>query len=131
MGLGKTLQALGIASAYRSQWPLLVVCPSSVRFSWRDAVMKWLPSVSGEDITVITSGMNQVIRTSMKSSFETPFSHLPAKDFLCNGEVVIISYDLLPKKEFELQEKNFKVAVMDEAHSVSYTHLTLPTIYSV
>ena len=31
MGLGKTIQALGIADYYRSEWPLLIVCPSSVR----------------------------------------------------------------------------------------------------
>ena len=32
MGLGKTLQSLAIASAYSAKWPLLVVCPSSLRF---------------------------------------------------------------------------------------------------
>ena len=31
MGLGKTIQALGIASYYSSDWPMLVVVPSSVR----------------------------------------------------------------------------------------------------
>lgn len=56
MGLGKTVQALGVASAYRSEWPLLIVCPSSVRFAWRDALVRWIPSVPEEDVTVITSG---------------------------------------------------------------------------
>lgn len=31
MGLGKSIQALGIADYYRSDWPLLIVCPSSMR----------------------------------------------------------------------------------------------------
>ena len=35
MGLGKTLQALCIAAYYRSEWPLLIIAPSSVRFAWR------------------------------------------------------------------------------------------------
>ncbi len=35
MGLGKTVQALGIASYYRSEWPLIIVCPSSVKFTWK------------------------------------------------------------------------------------------------
>ena len=35
MGLGKTIQALGVASVLRSQWPLLIVCPSSVRYEIR------------------------------------------------------------------------------------------------
>lgn len=36
MGLGKTLQAIAVMSYYRSDWPLLVVCPSSVRFTWAE-----------------------------------------------------------------------------------------------
>ena len=43
MGLGKTIQALAVASAYQKDWPLLIVCPSSVRFSWRSAIFRWLP----------------------------------------------------------------------------------------
>ena len=31
MGLGKSIQALGIAHYYRDEWPLLIVAPSSVR----------------------------------------------------------------------------------------------------
>lgn len=36
MGLGKTVQAICIAAYYRSEWPLLVVAPSSVRFTWAE-----------------------------------------------------------------------------------------------
>lgn len=32
MGLGKTIQALGIAHYYYSEWPLLIVTPSSMRY---------------------------------------------------------------------------------------------------
>ena len=34
MGLGKTLQAIAVMSYYHSDWPLLVICPSSVRLAW-------------------------------------------------------------------------------------------------
>lgn len=34
MGLGKTIQALAIMRYFSSDWPLLIVCPSSVKFSW-------------------------------------------------------------------------------------------------
>ena len=60
MGLGKTIQALAVASAYQKDWPLLIVCPSSVRFSWRSAIFRWLPSVPEEDVIVITSGKIQL-----------------------------------------------------------------------
>lgn len=36
MGLGKTLQAICIAAYYQKEWPLLVVTPSSVRFTWAE-----------------------------------------------------------------------------------------------
>lgn len=36
MGLGKTVQAICIAAYYRNEWPLLVVTPSSVRFTWAE-----------------------------------------------------------------------------------------------
>ena len=36
MGLGKTLQAIAVMSYYREDWPLLVICPSSVRLTWSE-----------------------------------------------------------------------------------------------
>ena len=36
MGLGKTLQAICVACYYRKEWPLLVICPSSVRTAWAE-----------------------------------------------------------------------------------------------
>ena len=34
MGLGKTIQAITLALYYRSDWPLLVIAPSSIKVSW-------------------------------------------------------------------------------------------------
>ena len=39
MGLGKTVQAICIAAYYRNEWPLLVVAPSSVRFTWAEVII--------------------------------------------------------------------------------------------
>jgi SNF2 family DNA or RNA helicase len=30
MGVGKTIQALGIAIVYQKDWPVLILCPSSL-----------------------------------------------------------------------------------------------------
>ena len=87
MGLGKTIQALATAAAFKEEWPLLVVCPSSMRFAWKDAALRWIPGLDPEDVTVITSG----------------------KDYLCNGQMLVISYDLLSRKEAELLKKEYKV----------------------
>ena len=45
MGLGKTLQALAIAHYYLTDWPLLILTPSSMKFAWEEAIRVWLPSV--------------------------------------------------------------------------------------
>lgn len=55
MGLGKTVQALAILCAYREEWPVLIVCPSSLRESWSNAIQEWL-GVPEEKIRVIHSG---------------------------------------------------------------------------
>uniref|UniRef100_A0A7N4PVG3 SWI/SNF-related matrix-associated actin-dependent regulator of chromatin subfamily A-like protein 1 n=1 Tax=Sarcophilus harrisii TaxID=9305 RepID=A0A7N4PVG3_SARHA len=45
MGLGKTIQAICIAAYYRKEWPLLVVTPSSVRFTWEQDESHFLKNV--------------------------------------------------------------------------------------
>ena len=96
MGLGKTVQALAVASVYRSKWPLVIVCPSSVRFTWKEAVVRWIPSLPEEDIRVLTSG---------KDRWET-------------ASLVILSYDLLPRKESEFAGQGIRVAILDESHFI-------------
>ena len=34
MGLGKTLQAIAIACFYERDWPVLIVCPASLKLAW-------------------------------------------------------------------------------------------------
>nr|XP_012640635.1 SWI/SNF-related matrix-associated actin-dependent regulator of chromatin subfamily A-like protein 1 [Microcebus murinus]XP_012640637.1 SWI/SNF-related matrix-associated actin-dependent regulator of chromatin subfamily A-like protein 1 [Microcebus murinus] len=95
MGLGKTIQAICIAAFYRKEWPLLVVVPSSVRFTWEQAFLRWLPSLSPEDVNVVVTG----------------------KDQLRAGLVNIVSFDLLSKLEKQLKLKTpFKVVIIDESH---------------
>ena len=59
-GLGKTVQALAVAAHFREAWPVLVVCPSSVRFVWEDQALTWLQEfLHKDDIVVVTSGRRQ------------------------------------------------------------------------
>ncbi|XP_067265056.1 SWI/SNF-related matrix-associated actin-dependent regulator of chromatin subfamily A-like protein 1 isoform X2 [Chanodichthys erythropterus] len=94
MGLGKTVQAICIAAYYRSEWPLLVVAPSSVRFTWAEAFRRWLPSVRADDINVVVTG----------------------RDSLRSGLINIISYDLLNKMDKQPPSSPFSVIIMDESH---------------
>lgn len=46
MGLGKTVQALGLAHIYKRDWPVLIICPSALKYNWRNEVRDWLPDVN-------------------------------------------------------------------------------------
>ncbi|CAG7838280.1 unnamed protein product [Allacma fusca] len=94
MGLGKTIQALGIAHYYYSDWPLLIVTPSSMRYGWRDSIWQWLPSVPGGSICVVES----------------------KQDYIIDAKVIILSYDLLQRRAEEPPIKLCKVVIMDESH---------------
>ncbi|KAK7070522.1 SWI/SNF-related matrix-associated actin-dependent regulator of chromatin subfamily A-like protein 1 [Halocaridina rubra] len=94
MGLGKTIQALGIASYYRREWPLLIVTPSSVRYSWVTSIERWLSDINRHDIAVLNTG----------------------KDYIENAKVVITSYDLMARRAKELLDHGFRVVIMDESH---------------
>lgn len=58
-GLGKTLQSIVCALCYRAKWPLLVICPSSVKSNWACEFCKWLdmPEVGfrRSDVRIIES----------------------------------------------------------------------------
>ncbi|KAF4713283.1 hypothetical protein FOZ63_010126, partial [Perkinsus olseni] len=61
MGLGKTLQALAVALAYRSEWPVLVICPPSLKFVWKDQILEWLKDhVRGDQVQVIMKGKDTI-----------------------------------------------------------------------
>nr|CAD7397266.1 unnamed protein product [Timema poppensis] len=95
MGLGKTIQALGIMHYYRGDWPLLIVCPSSVRYAWLEAIQTWLPTIPTHHIEVMTSG----------------------KDDIGGARILITSYDLMSRygKQW-LAQKSFGAVIMDESH---------------
>ena len=53
MGLGKTLQALSIAYYFKEEWPVIIIVPSSLKYTWVDEIEKWLPEIPPEDINLI------------------------------------------------------------------------------
>lgn len=94
MGLGKTIQAIGIACYYRREWPLLIICPSSVRMAWADALLRWLPSLKSKEVCV---------------AFNT-------KVDLWSGLVAIVSYDLAVRFKETLKSRQFQIVIADECH---------------
>ncbi|NXC28279.1 ZRAB3 endonuclease, partial [Campylorhamphus procurvoides] len=100
MGLGKTIQAIAISYYYKSEWPLLIVVPSSLRYPWVDEMEKWIPELSPDDISIIQN----------KSDIGG----------ISTSKVTILGYGLLTSDAQTLIDtlyrQNFKVVVIDESH---------------
>ncbi|ETN78649.1 hypothetical protein NECAME_10210 [Necator americanus] len=96
MGLGKSVQALTLARYYKAEWPLLILCPSSVKSAWKLQINKFLPFI--QNLYVIDKGTDMLpaVRTS--------------------NTVVIMSYDQMVLKKKELEAANYYVIIFDESH---------------
>ena len=95
MGVGKTIQAICISYLYRKDWPVIVVCPSSLRFNWRDEFMNWLTFLREEDIQVFTSAQDE---------------------FNSQCCVFILSYNIATRLAGILGRRAYKIIIVDEAH---------------
>ena len=96
MGVGKTLQAIASAFLYSHEWPLLVICPASLKVNWRNELLKWLPGISRKEIYLLDSKIHP-----------SPFA-----------KVWITSYNLVAKSEAILKSQVFEVIIADECHYV-------------
>lgn len=94
-GLGKTIQAIGIANATEAQ-RVLIVCPASIRLGWQREIKKWsmLRRVSTYPIAKSSDGVS-------------PYANY-----------VIISYDLARTEAIHeaLCDSRWDLIVLDEGH---------------
>lgn len=96
MGVGKTIQAITISYLYIRDWPVLIITPSSLRFTWRDEIMNWLANIiKEEDIQIFTSSQDE---------------------FSTKAQVYIISYNIATRLAGIIDKKKFGIAIVDEAH---------------
>lgn len=95
MGLGKSIQALGMALYYRHEWPLLIVAPASMVAAWAEQAMRWMPSLSADAIDVVYDGKGTL-----------------------KGRVNIISYDMAVRLIEDIQKRHFRVIIADESHNI-------------
>jgi SWI/SNF-related matrix-associated actin-dependent regulator 1 of chromatin subfamily A len=88
MGLGKTVQVL---MALENDSRTLVVCPNSVRYVWRDELLRWRPD------------LQPVVVASGRATVPSP------------GEVVIVNFEKAPLVKDAAQFNGVRL-VVDEAH---------------
>lgn len=101
MGTGKTFQCLAICKYFEDQWPVLVFCPSSLRFTWRSEIVRWL-NLPETDVLVAKNSKHYGINHNAKHKF------------------LVIPYSLLINKGVvdTLKSKRYQTVVFDEAHYV-------------
>ena len=96
MGVGKTIQAIALAYIYRDSWPVLIVCPGSMKYLWKGEIQNWL-GLKDHRINMLNS-------SKQKISQEAYF--------------YIISYDLVSHILKKLKKMTFDFVILDEAHSI-------------
>ncbi|XP_034464061.1 DNA annealing helicase and endonuclease ZRANB3 isoform X3 [Hippoglossus hippoglossus] len=100
MGLGKTVQAIAVACAFRQEWPLLVVVPSSLKYPWIEELERWIPELRPGDINLVENKSHTMGISSSK--------------------VTVLGYGLLTTDSRPLVEaltrQQFAVVVVDESH---------------
>jgi SWI/SNF-related matrix-associated actin-dependent regulator 1 of chromatin subfamily A len=92
MGIGKTIQALGLINSDESIKTIMVVCPASLKNNWSREASKWLTR-----------------------KFEIGIAdtkHAP------NCNFIIINYDALRKLVPEYEKTVFDLLIVDEAHAL-------------
>ncbi|KAM4538042.1 DNA annealing helicase and endonuclease ZRANB3 [Fundulus diaphanus] len=119
MGLGKTVQAIAVACAYRQEWPLLVVVPSSLKYPWIEELERWIPELQPRDINLVENKSHTMGISSSK--------------------VTVLGYGLLTTDARPLVEalsrQRFAVVVLDESHylksrNAARTKILVPLIQS-
>ena len=86
-GLGKSIQAIGVANQLNFQ-RLLIICPASLRHNWSNEVWKW--HVCNPGVNIISSGRQKIGCTS----------------------TIITSYELAK----HVANQDFDFIIIDEAH---------------
>jgi len=112
MGLGKTIQAIAAVTEAKA-WPLLVICPASVKYNWEREFKKW----TGYDLLVLND--------STKKNFHMFYEAGIVKGFIVNYESLKKYFvDHIPKKRdlkladiyFNEKRDFIKSVIIDEFH---------------
>lgn len=105
MGVGKTIQAIGYAALHKEQWPVIVVCPSNVKYNWAKEVRTWMPDATVEVV----------------NGYKGPIEE---------ADFTIINYDIMSRRLEQLEQMSFGISILDESHYIknSKTDRTKATV---
>ncbi|GIQ84138.1 hypothetical protein KIPB_005581, partial [Kipferlia bialata] len=106
--------ALLAMSKWRESWPLVVLCPASLRDQWIDASQQWL-GISKKHIQMLTTTLNIYIS---KKHIQLLTTTSTTKTLPTQGEqvVIIASYDIAARKSDTLHAAGYEAYICDESH---------------
>ena len=108
MGVGKTLQAIAVADAYRDEGPLLCVVPASMRYVWADELERWMTDLTPRLLSVIFGSSDKFMLEKLAAE--------------CKGgwkggrRVVVTSYHMLTPLLPEFKAVRWGCVIADESH---------------
>ena len=71
MGVGKTIQALAVASCFLRDGPALVVCPASTRLAWAREAERWLPELTPANLVVVNGSADAFAVDEVRAASES------------------------------------------------------------
>ena len=74
---------------------MLIITPASLKFTWRDELLNWLPSLRPVNIQLFKTG---------------------AENFNFDCCIYIMTYDLARKRAIDIKNQQFNTIIADEAH---------------
>lgn len=92
MGLGKTLQAIGVINQLDDILRALIICPASLRINWLRELDRWLKVPRKISIVNTRTGWPEM------------------------ADIIIINYDILHRFISELRQDTWDLLILDEAH---------------
>jgi SWI/SNF-related matrix-associated actin-dependent regulator 1 of chromatin subfamily A len=98
MGLGKTIQAIGVINRDSSIRSALIICPRIAKAVWKGELSRWLDPSRGLSVCVIDSTQWQ------------------------EASITIINYDRLHQHEMELRTRHWDMIIADECHYLKSAH---------
>jgi SWI/SNF-related matrix-associated actin-dependent regulator 1 of chromatin subfamily A len=93
MGVGKTIQGIGVANAMNAN-RILIVCPSSLKINWKEEMDKWL----------INKCLSKAIIKSSSAYMD--------------ANVVIMNYDILGRFADRIRAIDWDLVILDEGHFI-------------
>ncbi|DBA70641.1 TPA: hypothetical protein ACH3X2_012024 [Trebouxia sp. C0005] len=120
MGVGKTVQAIAIASCYREEWPLLIIVPASMRLVWAEELEKWLPHLRPSSIHVIEGKSDRLQGADLPAVCITSYEMM--QRLTCDackgidGRPVVLT--ACAGSQHCLASKGWKIIIADESHTL-------------